>query len=189
MVRTLDSAVGPLGLEAAEVVPADERLGRPRHRRRVERLPARGSSSAAGTGRHRAVVDHVAVQLAHGVAVGVERLRHVLGRRATTTSSRQMGVDRPQQTFGGELRVGVEVDDLADGVDAGIGSAAGVDADALLAGELGDGLFERLLHGAVAGLRLPAVEVGAVVAEGELEVAGTSSAKSIAAFRHIQIRT
>ena len=64
----------------------------------------------------------------------------------------------------------MEVDDLADGVDAGVGPAAGIDADRSLAGQLGDGLFERLLHGAKAGLRLPAVEVGAVVAEDEPDV-------------------
>ena len=61
--------------------------------------------------------------------------------------------------------VGVEVDDLADGVDAGVGAAAGVDADACSPVERGEGGFQRLLHGAEAGLRLPAVEVGAVVAE------------------------
>ena len=68
------------------------------------------------------------------------------------------------------MRVGVEVGDLADGVDAGVGAAAGVNAHLLGAGELPQRGFERLLHGAETGLRLPAVEVGAVVAEGEFEV-------------------
>ena len=76
-----------------------------------------------------------------------------------------MGVDRPGPARPAACCVfGVEVDDLADGVNAGVGAAAGVDADRLPR-QRGDGGFQRLLHGAKAGLRLPAVEVGAVVAE------------------------
>ncbi len=62
-----------------------------------------------------------------------------------------------------------EMDDLAEGVDAGVSPATGV-AVGDSAGELAEGVFEGLLDRAEAGLTLPAVEVGAVVGEGELEV-------------------
>src|SRR5438046_2717755 len=67
------------------------------------------------------------------------------------------------------VRGGVEVDDLADGVHAGIGAAAGVGANSL-ARQLGNGGFERFLDGAEVELRLPAEEVCAVVAKGELDI-------------------
>jgi hypothetical protein len=56
-------------------------------------------------------------------------------------------------------------------MDAGIGSAAGIAADALLAGHRGDGLLQRLLHGAQPRLGLPTAELGAVVGEDEADVA------------------
>src|SRR5713101_8968511 len=64
----------------------------------------------------------------------------------------------------------VKVDDLADGMNAGVGSAAGVGMDSF-AGEFGDGGFQSLLHGSKPRLGLPAEEVGAVVAQGQLNVA------------------
>ncbi len=111
--------------------------------------------------RHLAIVDDVAIQLPFRVAVGVERLRHV-GGIAHHHVRRQMGVERTHDHVSCQVRFDVEVDDLADGVNAGVGAAAGVDANALL-GQRENGVFERFLHGAEAGLRLPAVKVGAVV--------------------------
>ena len=67
-----------------------------------------------------------------------------------------MGVERLDETAGGERSVGVEVGDLADGVNAGIGAATGVDA-AAAAVRLGNGRFQRFLNRAEAGLSLPAV--------------------------------
>src|SRR5207249_2048750 len=63
----------------------------------------------------------------------------------------------------------VEVDDLADGMNASVGAAAGIDA-AALAGQGGEGLLQRLLDGTAAGLGLPAVEVGTVVAQNQFDV-------------------
>src|SRR5207244_114079 len=51
-----------------------------------------------------------------------------------------------------------------------IRSAAGIDANPRLAGQLLEGRFEHLLDGAKAWLRLPTAEVGAVVAQDEFEV-------------------
>src|SRR5216683_4844670 len=64
----------------------------------------------------------------------------------------------------------VEVDDLADRVNAGVGSPAGVGMDSL-AGEFGDGGFQSFLNGSKSRLGLPAEEIAAVVAEGQLNVA------------------
>src|SRR4029434_9857515 len=84
---------------------------------------------------------------------------------------RQMGVDRRHELVRRQLGLAEEVSDLPERMHARIGPAGGVDADALLAGQRGDGGFERFLHGALAWLHLPAEEIRAVVAEGELEIA------------------
>jgi hypothetical protein len=80
-----------------------------------------------------------------------------------------VGVEGAPQHVEGQGRFAAEVDDLADGVDAGVGAAAGVDAQAL-AGEALNGFLQHLLHGAQPRLHLPAVEVGAVVAQRQSEV-------------------
>ena len=59
----------------------------------------------------------------------------------------------------------VEVGDLANGVDAGVGAAAAVDGDRL-GEDGGGGGFEDVLDGAAAGLGLPAAEGSAVVGDG-----------------------
>src|SRR5262249_62251706 len=68
-------------------------------------------------------------------------------------------------------RYGVETDHLAEGRGPGIGPGAGVDAHARRAGQGGNGGFEGFLDRAVAGLRLPAVEIAAVIGEDQLHIA------------------
>ena len=76
----------------------------------------------------------------------------------------------PLQEFrGGEIGMGFEMRDLAEGVDSGVGAAGAVDGDALL-GDFLEGVFEGALDGGDFGLELPAVEVGAVVGDGEFDV-------------------
>jgi hypothetical protein len=145
-------------------VPAAQEGRRPAHGAGVEAVATVVAVAAHEQVGHLAVVDDVAVELAQRVAVGVEVVVYFLGG-AHDDIGRQAGVDGAKEDGGGQGRVGAEVDDLADGVDAGVGAAAGVDPDALLAGQVGDGLFEGLLHGAQARLSLPAVEVGAVVGQ------------------------
>ena len=60
--------------------------------------------------------------------------------------------------------------DLAEGVDADVGAACAVDEDFFL-GDLAGGFGDGALDGRLAGLDLPAVEGGAVVGDGEFEVA------------------
>src|SRR5271165_1755286 len=81
-----------------------------------------------------------------------------------------MGIKALNEDRGFQVGVATEVDDLADGVNARVGAPAGVHARSL-AGEFGKSLFERRLHGPQTRLSLPAMEVGAVVADEDLEVA------------------
>ena len=60
---------------------------------------------------------------------------------------------------------------VAEGVEAGVGAAGALGEDGF-AGDAVEGLGEGSLHGGEAWLDLPAVEGGAVVAEGELPVHG-----------------
>jgi hypothetical protein len=59
--------------------------------------------------------------------------------------------------------------DLRAGVNASIGASAALGQDAL-AGDALDGRGQLSLNGEVAGLDLPAVEIGSVVGEGELPI-------------------
>lgn len=61
----------------------------------------------------------------------------------------------------------VEVDDLAERMDAGIGAAGGLCRHRLTR-EAEDRLFQRLLHAHPIGLALPAAEGGSVVFERQL---------------------
>ena len=56
------------------------------------------------------------------------------------------------------------------GVDAGVGATGSVDSE-IFAGEFAEDVNESALNGGLAGLDLPAAEVGAVIGEGELDVA------------------
>src|SRR5581483_2589792 len=67
-------------------------------------------------------------------------------------------------------RCGGEGRYLGQGVDSGIGASGALGKD-LLAGDSGDGLCQRALNRAQAGLHLPAMEFRSIVREGELKVA------------------
>jgi hypothetical protein len=82
---------------------------------------------------------------------------------------RQHGIHAALKFGGGEIGMGFEMRDLAEGVDSGVGAAGAVDGDALLSDFL-EGVFEGALDGGDLGLELPAVEVGAVVGDGEFDV-------------------
>jgi hypothetical protein len=57
---------------------------------------------------------------------------------------------------------------LAQGVDAGVGSAGGVNRQTLF-GDFLDDFCECGLNGGLAGLGLPAAEIGSVVGQGEFD--------------------
>ena len=64
-----------------------------------------------------------------------------------------------------EHGVRFEVRDLAKRVNAGVGAAGAMDGDGFL-GDLADGVMDSTLDRWQAGLKLPAVEIGAVVGDG-----------------------
>ena len=80
----------------------------------------------------------------------------------------KMALSARRSTSGGNVDSVRKADHLAQGMNAGVGPAAGQHAH-LLAGDFGDGLFQRFLNGRLARLRLPAGVVRAVVGDGELE--------------------
>ena len=65
--------------------------------------------------------------------------------------------------FRGDVVGPLCAEDLSQGVYAGIGSACPGDFDGLI-GDLGEGLFDDLLHGASVRLNLPADEIRSVIA-------------------------
>ncbi len=115
----------------------------------------------------RPVVDHVAIALSADLRDGVK-----IGRRFGHVQHGdvvgQIGVQRTAERLGRKRRIGAQSDDLLQGVNAGVGPPAGQDADSL-AGDLGNGVFERFLDGNPIGLELPAGVVRAVVGDGEFE--------------------
>ena len=66
-------------------------------------------------------------------------------------------------------KVGLEADDLALGMDAGVRSAGELNHDGL-AGDALQHVLEHALHGAQAGLDLKAVEVGTVVLDDNFDL-------------------
>ena len=160
--------IGPVGLEAVEVVPSDEKPPRLAHGSLVERrmnVPAISKLKRAGD---RPVVDHVAVPLRFRVERGVKSLGLFLGIEDTNVA-RHERVERPHECRRSMARDGEEVDDLAERMNPRIRTTAG-GCDCLSARQLAERRFEDLLNGPQARLALPTVKVSAIVAEGELDV-------------------
>lgn len=160
--------LGSAGLKAAEVVGAEQSVGGVLHgfgvKAAVDVVPGELSGENFA---NRAVVDCVAISLADGVADCVEalgRFRHVEDNDVVG----QVGVEGSQQNIGRQLRIGTKPNDLAKSMNAGVGPAAGQDANTP-AGYFGDGVFERSLHGRPIELELPTGVGRAVVCNGEFE--------------------
>ena len=86
---------------------------------------------------------------------GVKSMRHVLDR-ANVNVCRQLVVDAPLERFGRKVRVQLEVCDLCQRVDAGIGPARSVELEFLPAGDLADGAIDLSLDRSGVLLDLPA---------------------------------
>src|SRR5439155_10029586 len=82
----------------------------------------------------------------------------------------QMSIQSSNEYVGRMLGCCVEVNDLADCVNAGVGSPAGVGMRSFT-GERRNGGFQSLLNGSKPRLCLAAEEVGVIVAHGQLNVA------------------
>lgn len=172
MVIGVVGFVAALGGEGFEVVAAEGELQGGFELHGVE-LPREvpGEAGAEG-GEHGLGADFIPVGLAGGGKAGVEGVGDLLGGEHADAGG-EFGVEcgDPVEGVHGEPGGGVEVGDLGEGVDAGIGAAGAVDAHGLL-GDFGGGGLEEILNGVAAGLGLPAVVRAAVVGEGELEAHG-----------------
>ena len=138
------------------------------HRGHVERLVDVIAITRLERVGDRVVVDDVAIELGLGVERRVEGLGHLPGA-ADPHVVGQNGVQGLDEDRSRVARCRVEVDDLAQGVHSGIGPAAGV-GRRHGPRQLADRLLQHLLHRPPVGLALPAGEVGAVVAQEELDV-------------------
>ena len=78
-----------------------------------------------------------------------------------------MGVERVAHGIGRPVAGEIDMGDLAERMDAGIGAPGALDRDRL-AGEGGDRLLDRLLHRAAVLLALPADIGAAVIFDGQL---------------------
>lgn len=161
--------VGPVGFEGSEIVPAEQGARGFAHGADVEvRGDVPGDAAKEGVGEG-AVVDEVSVALGFGVERGVEGLGDFLGAGDADVGG-EGGVEGAEEDLGRVSGGGVEMDDLGEGVDAGVGASAGGDGRGV-SEEGFEGLFEDELDGAAVALALPPAEVGAVVTDGELDVA------------------
>lgn len=158
------------GGETGEVVRTDECFGRGAHRFEVERMPdVPGAAMSGGLdGACARGVDAIAIELANGAAGGVE-----IGRRLAKMNERnvvgKVVSDRERKVVGRDRAGGLEICDLAAGMDARVG-AAGAENGEWVSADAPNDVFDGFLHGALTGLALPAVEVGPVVRERDSDV-------------------
>ncbi len=126
--RRLRLALG--GAEGREVVVADQGLRRGLHRLGVEGVDDMPDPAALEHRRWATGEDAVEIVAAGGQEAGVE-----IGRRERGLQHRDMRADemveRVAQLVASERLIEIEMRDLAEGVDAGIGAAGAVHRDAL----------------------------------------------------------
>ena len=150
---------------------ADQRQRRGVHGLGVER-PADLPRPSGIEGKRRAPVDDpIAVAPLDGGKAGVEAVVNGLGIGHGDGPGFQMVVQRlaDAERFG--VARDVEMDDLRQRMDAGIGPAGG-EGDDLLAAEFLDCFFQALLDRQAVVLALPADERPAVILQRELETPG-----------------
>ncbi len=115
----------------------------------------------------RAPIDQIEVALAQGPAPRVEAGRR-LGGREHADGLGQQGIESARQTVRRYPGRGGEADHLTDSVDPRVGAAGPGDLDGLSENSL-RGRHHEPLHGGAAGLHLPALEVRAVVRQGQAQ--------------------
>src|SRR5262249_663391 len=122
-----------------------------------------------------AVVDDITIPLGGGVQGGMERLGHLLCLEDAHIAGHQ-DVEGPHDRLRRVSRGGKEVDHLAEGMDAGVGPAAGRGGRAG-AGQLVEGVLDDVLHRPEPRLPLPAAELGPIVAERQLDIPHRNAAR------------
>src|SRR5580698_1451310 len=154
--------------EGGEIVLAGEFSGGGIHGGFVERPGIEKNVAVIERKKDGAAGDAVFVRFGLSQPAGVESLADFLGGD-DADGMRQHGIHAALKFGGGEIGMRFEVGDLAQGVDSPVGAAGAVNGHALL-GDFLEGVFEGALDGGDFGLELPAVEVGAVVGDGEFDV-------------------
>ncbi len=112
--------VGPMGLEAPEVVAALKRLGGPTHRFEVEPYWHMMTGSSMQRRWHRPVVEDIAVHFGACVEGGVEGLGLIKHLKDPDIVG-EIGVEGADEDLGRIGGGGIEVSDLTDGMDPRIG--------------------------------------------------------------------
>ena len=177
-IGTSDGAdvVGVLGLvaaiggESAEVVLAEE-PGKSFGEIFGIELPGEVPGAFGQKGRKNGLeAEVVGVGLGFSGKAGVEIVGDFLAfKNANCGGEFRIERRNPVEGIHGEMIGGVEMRNLAESVDAGVGAAGAVKADGFL-GNFREGVFDELLNGFSIGLNLPTGERGAVVGDGEFEV-------------------
>ena len=163
--RRLGLALGRA--ERGEVVLAGEPLRRHVHGRDVERTRHPPGAQPVKREIRPPIGNAVEIVTAHRGAARVEILGHALRRDHRDRMRPQVRVDRVAHRVGGVFLRKVEMRNLAERVDAGVG-AAGALHGGFLAAERLDRLGQRALHRRRVVLPLPAGERRAVVFDGDL---------------------
>ena len=156
-----------LGGKAREVVLAHQHGGQLVQSREVGAAAEPVAIGAQVREQHRAADGVVAVDALARGAPGVELPGHAV-RGQDAHVPWQVRVDRvPKPGRRDRVDIGAKARHLARGVNAGVRAAGGEHADGVTVHALEPG-FQHALDGPAAALNLPALEVGAVVGEGEL---------------------
>ncbi len=166
--RRLRLALG--GAEGGEIVLAGEGLRRGVHGLVVEALGNPPDAAAVDDRRRSAIEQAIEVVAPDRRETGIEIIADGFGREDGDGLAPQMGVEGVAHRVGRPVADKVDMGDLTEGMDAGVGAPGALDHDRLAA-KGGDRLFDRLLYGAAVLLTLPADIGAAVIFDGQL-VAG-----------------
>ena len=111
----------------------------------------------------------VGVGFGLGGKAGVKVVGHFFAIE-NTDGGREFGVERrnPVEGVHREVFGRIEVSDLAEGVDAGVGASGTAETDRFF-GDFLEGFFNEFLDGDAIGLNLPTGEGSAVISDSEFE--------------------
>ncbi len=124
-----------------------------------------------------AAIQTVAIDFAAGGPASVEVRAHFLGGH-NANRGRQQRVQRAVKFGSGKSRLRAKAADLAQRVDAGVGAPGAVELHIFLR-DAAQHVHDFALDGRFVCLNLPAVEVRAVVGDGELEITHPSEELSV----------
>ena len=146
---------------------AAQQSKRPAHGLGIERVARMPGMTAQKGMRDRTPIDQIKVALAQGPAPRVEARRR-LGDREHADGLGQQRIESARQAIRRHPGGGGEARHLGESVDARVGAAGPGDLDGLSENSL-RGRHHEPLHGGAAGLHLPALEVRAVVRQGQAQ--------------------